>query len=95
MKKEMDKLARKAKSLEGSNSNLALKLEAQREELTNRVQQAQFQAAEARSSSVPCPAHRGKCLKVECNLRRNGHFAQPMRGVYGLLSHMNHGHMQR
>ena len=53
MKKEMDQLARKAESLEGSNSKLTQKLEVQREELNNRVQQAQFQAAEARSSSVP------------------------------------------
>ncbi len=54
MKKEMDQLARKAESLEGSNSKLAQKLEVQREELNNRVQQAQFQAAEARTSSLAC-----------------------------------------
>ena len=52
MKKEMDQLARKAESLEGSNSKLASKLEVQREELTNRVQQAQFEAAQVRLDPV-------------------------------------------
>ena len=46
MKKEMEQLARRADSLEGSNSSLASKLEAQREELNSRVQKAQFEAAE-------------------------------------------------
>ena len=46
LKKEMDQLARRAESLEGSNSSLTVKLEAQREELTSRVQQAQFETAE-------------------------------------------------
>ena len=46
LEKEMQQLARRAESLEGSNSSLTVKLEAQREELTGRIQQAQFEAFE-------------------------------------------------
>ena len=42
----MEQLARRAESLEGSNSSLTQKLKAEREELTSRIQQAQFETAE-------------------------------------------------